>query len=189
LPRLKALDQPRRRGLPLPADEVRLANGRLDSFPDFAEVEIDFLRRCAGGWPWPGLLDLVEVVLGQGADRTIGQSSLAADRIEEEFAHRIQARLLDRPALGDVELEPQLSGCVTGANRLEVAEIGPELLEVRYVVPLPGVGESTVRINCLDFRGERPVEHAPQHVGFLDVVPEHLDSRVGSRVHGDYPLV
>lgn len=68
LPRLKPLDHPLGRVVPVAADQVGLAEGTLQRLQSFAEVAVHLLEGRARGRPGTDLPDLVEVVPGEGAD-------------------------------------------------------------------------------------------------------------------------
>ena len=158
---LEGLDYVGCRVLPLAADEVRLTDGGFDGFPDLAEVAMDLLGRGPSWWPCTGLLNLVEVVLGERTDGTGREARFSAYRIEEDFSDGVEGGFLDRPALAMVKLEPQLGRCLTATDDKDVAEFGAKFLEVFDVEFLLGIGEPPVRVDGLDFSSECPVELMP----------------------------
>lgn len=183
-PLLESLDHPLRRVVPVAADQVGLADGTLQRLQSFAEVAAQLLEGRARGRPWPHLPDLVKVVLGEGADGAGCQGRLSPDRREQDLAHGIDGSTLERPALGQVELEPELGGGVAAPQDGDVTEVGAEPPQVLQGVTLPGIGDPGAGVVGDKLVMLGGVELVAQPVRLLDEALEGRDTAVGCRVHG-----
>jgi hypothetical protein len=122
------------------------------------------LEGRARGRPWTHLSDIVKIVLGEGADGAGRQGRLSPDRREKDLAHGIDGSPLERPALGQVELEPELGDGVAVPQGRDVPEGGEGFPQVLHAVTLPGIGEAGGGVSGYGYVGTVDISAGPMTV-------------------------